>query len=144
MLVVLRDFVFLIVEMLPVGWGERHNGPCSVNCTHLYGFVVDERIDCDRRSLVVRAVCLSSEAGSIKPMSLDLHKMRTITDLQDVVRTVNQVYAAMVTRVIAAKSHPNLYVFQGVRCTVRSRRGSNAPKYHKQARSRALWELCGR
>lgn len=99
---------FSLLKCCQVGWGERHNGPRSVNCTHLYGLVVDERIDCDRRSFVVRAVCLSSEAGSVKPMSLDLHKIRTITDLQDVVRTVNQVYAAMVTRVIAAKSHPNL------------------------------------
>lgn len=29
---------------------------------------------------------------------------------QDVVRTVNQVYAAIVATVMAAKSHPNLYV----------------------------------
>lgn len=30
------------------------------------------------------------------------------------VLTVNQVYAAMVTSVIAAKSHPNLYVWRPV------------------------------
>lgn len=35
---------------------------------------------------------------------------RIITDLQDVVRTVNQVYAARMVAVIAAKSQPNLYV----------------------------------
>jgi hypothetical protein len=36
------------------------------------------------------------------------------TDLQEVVRTVNQVYAARVVAVIAAKSQPNLYVYEAI------------------------------
>ena len=35
-------------------------------------------------------------------------------DLQEVVRTVNQVYAARVVAVIAAKSQPNLYVYKAI------------------------------
>jgi hypothetical protein len=43
----------------------------------------------------------------------DQHQQRvayTVANLQEVVRTVNQVYAPIVARVIAAKFHPKLYV----------------------------------
>ena len=44
--------------------------------------------------------------------SKSVHRVRA--DLQEVVRTVNQVYAASVVAVIAAKSQPNLYVYHAM------------------------------
>lgn len=40
---------------------------------------------------------------------------RFCADLQEVVRTVNQVYAARVVAVMAAKSQPNLYVYDAMK-----------------------------
>lgn len=44
----------------------------------------------------------------------DTSRLTTRADLHEVVLTVNHVYATIVTAVIAAKSHPNLYVYKSV------------------------------
>lgn len=74
-------------------------------------FIVYERVDSRRSSHIVGFVCIASKLSStdrVREFGKNAHEV--YADLQEVVRTVNQVYAAKVVAVIAAKSQPNLYV----------------------------------
>lgn len=94
MLVVLRNFKLLIVEMLCAEMYELH-----ITGSELL------------RLLTLTASKFINESTEVLAARLSaLFASRRNCVLQDVVRMVNNAYAASVPAVIAAKSQPNLYV----------------------------------
>ncbi len=75
---------------------------------NLDSFVIDQRIDSDIGSLVIGLISFTAEACPTKRFSYSQLIGWLTTHRHAVVLTVNQVYAAMVKIVIAAKFHPKL------------------------------------
>jgi hypothetical protein len=76
--------------------------------------IIDERVDrnscCSVIGLVDRTPVFYPEVCAGRE-DICRHRCRNGVHLFEVVRTVNHAYAAIVRTVIAAKSHPNLYVY---------------------------------